>query len=252
VRALEAEGSIYVEGLHNSYLYLLSHRKEGMSMSNDQPKIMTQEARCGVRLNYVIFPIDFRELRFALAKNGYELSSVSGRIPSPPARIGFGGEVARKRETTVVVETDSGEIGVISRSLREATESFEELANVIKSELGVSLHENVRFYWCFVHYKVDTGRIPCNEIAKTENNDYIARFSKILKEDVSSFSVRLQPKNANPNQESWFDIAIEPDVMNDKLYHIGVVFRSPDRNKTKTFVKDLENNLLKLIGVIEA
>ena len=67
-------------------------------MSKKKPKIMTQEARCGVRLNYVIFPIDFRELRHALAKHGYELSSISGSIPSPPTRIGFGGDIGRKKQ----------------------------------------------------------------------------------------------------------------------------------------------------------
>jgi len=213
---------------------------------------MTQEARCGVRLNYVIFPIDFRELRHALAKNGYELSPVRGRIPPPPTRIVFSGDIARKGETTIIFESDIGEIGVVGRSLQEVTNSFKELANIIKSELSVNLYENVRFYWYVMHYKIDTGKIPRNEITKAENKDYIARFSEVLGEDITSFSIRLAPKGAIPNQESWFDIAIEPDIMNDKLYHVGVVFRSPDRDKTETFVKDLENTLLKLIEVIEA
>ena len=220
-------------------------------MNKNQPKVMTEEARCGVRLNYVIFPIDFKELRHALAKNGYELSSV-GRLPAAPTRVSFGGDIARKEETTVIAESDSGRIGVVGRSLQEVKASFEELANIIDSELGISLHENVRFYWYIVHYKIDTGKTPCNEIPKTENKDYIARFSQILGEDLSLFSIRLAPKDAIPNRESWFDIAIEPDVMREKLYHAGVVFRSPNRDKTERFVRDLENTLLKLIAVIEA
>jgi len=220
-------------------------------MSNDKPKIMTQEARCGVRFNYVIFPIDFRELRHALAKNGYELSSIE-RIPPPPARISFGGDIARKQQTMVVVETDSGEIGVVGRSLQEAKDSFKELTDVVKSELGISLHENVRFYWFVVHYKIDTGKTPCNEIAKAENKDYISRFKQVLGEDISLFSIRLYPKGAIPNQENWFDIAIEPDIMNERFYHVGVVFRSSEKGKTETFLKDLEDILLKLIGIIEA
>lgn len=243
---------LHIEKIHNSYLYCLIHRKEGMLMSNNEPEIITQEGRRGVRLNYVIFPIDFRELCHALAKNGYELSPAGGRIPPPPARISYSGDIARKGETTVRFDSDSGEIGVFARSLQEVTDSFEELTKVINSELGVSLHENVRFYWCIVHYKVDTGKTPLNEIAKAENKKYIAKFSEILGKDVSSFSIRIAPKHVIPNQESWFDIAIEPDLMNAKLYHLGVVFRSPDRGKTETFVRDLENTLLKLIEVIEA
>ena len=220
-------------------------------MSKKQPKVMTQEARYGVRLNYVLFPIDFRELQRALAKNGYELSPVRN-IPPPPSRIRFSGDVARKGEITVIAESDSGEIGVIGRSLREAKDSFEELANVIDSELGISLYENVGFYWYIVHYKIDTGKTPRKEIAKTENKDYFEKFSRVLGENLSSFSIRLAPRDAIPNQESWFDIAIEPVILNEHLYHVGVVFRNPDKGKTETFVRDLENILLKLIKVIEA
>ena len=126
------------------------------------------------------------------------------------------------------------------------------MANVINTELGISLHKNVRFYWYNVNYKVDTGKTPRNEIAKTEKKDYIARFGRVLGEDLSLFSIRLAPKNVAPNQESWFDIAIEPDIIDEKLYHVGVVFRSPDIGKTETFVRDLENNLLELIRIIEA
>lgn len=112
---------------------------------SDQPKIMTQEAKCGVRLNYVFFPIDIRELCGALAKNGYELPPRM-RLPSPPARLSYGGDIARKGEITVITESTSGEIGVVGRSLEEVKTAFEELAQIINTELGVSLHENLRFY----------------------------------------------------------------------------------------------------------
>lgn len=220
-------------------------------MSENQAKIITQDARYGVQLNYVIFPIDLRELRRALAKNGYELPDV-GQIPPPPTRIKFDGDIARKAETTVMAESASGEIGVAGRSLQEATDSFEELTRIIDSELGISLQENVKFYWCIAHYRINTGKIPRDEIAKAENKDYITRFNEILGKSLSSFSIRLALKDAIPNQKSWFDIAIEPDVINEKFYHVGVVFRNPDRGETETFVRDVENTLLRLIRIIEA
>jgi len=219
-------------------------------MSKNKTKIITQEASYGVQLDYVIFPIDFRELRRALAKNGYELSSAE-RLPPPPARFSFSGDVARKAETTVVVDSDGGEIGVVGLSMQQVKDSFEELAKIIDSELGISLYENVGYYWCNVHYKISTGKTPRNEIPKAENKDYIARFSHILGGNLTTFSVRLAPKDAIPNQENWFDIAIEPDIANEKLYHVGVVFRNTSKDKTETFVRNLENNLLKLMEVIE-
>lgn len=220
-------------------------------MSDNELKILTQEARFRVRLNYVIFPIDFRELVNVLAKNGYELIDVK-QLPPPPTRIGFSGELARKEETTVTVETGSCEIGVISRSVQKAKSSFDDLAKIIDSELSISLHKNVRFYACVVHYRIDTGKMPHKEIPKTQNKEYIEKFSQVLGEKLSSFSIRVAPKGLIPNADNWFDIAMEPDIINEKIYHVGVVFRNSDRDKTETFVKDLESKLMKLIEVIEA
>jgi len=219
-------------------------------MSSKMPRLMTQEARYGVRLGYILFPIEFRDLRQSLAKNGYELSAI-GDLPAPPARIGFGGEIARKGEVRVICESDSGEIGTVGRTLQGAHASFDELSSIIQTELGVNLHENVRFYWMISHYKADSGKMPYKEICKTGNGKFIKEFSEILGENVSAFSVRLSPAATIINQENWLDIAIEPDVINEKLYHIGVVFRNASREKTEEFAKNIEKNLIKLISTIE-
>ncbi len=219
--------------------------------SGSQSKIVTYDARWGVRLSNVIFPIDFRELRHALTRNGYELSAVPTGIPPPPTRIRYGGDIARKGEITVTVESDSGKVGVVGRSLQKAKVAFQELANLVETEVGVSLEKNVRFYWFIVHYRVNTGKTPRNEIAKGANNDYLTRFTELLGEDLTSFTIRLAPKNAVPDGENWFDIAIEPDVTDERSYHVGVVFRNSDKEKTERFVRDLENKILELIRIIE-
>jgi hypothetical protein len=216
-----------------------------------QPKVTIQDARYGVRLDYIIFPIDFRDLRRALAKNGYELSHVAN-VPPPPTRVRFGGEIGRKGETAVEVESDSGDIWVVGRSLQEAQSSFEELAKIVDSEIGVLLHDNVKFYWATGHYRIATGKAPHSEIARVENKEYVNQSSKIIGQDLCSFSIRLGSKNATPNDATWTDIAIEPDTIDERLYHVGVVFRNPNKEMAETFVKDLENRLLRLIKVIEA
>jgi hypothetical protein len=212
---------------------------------------MTQEARYGVHFGYILFPIDFRDLRQTLARNGYELSRGED-IPAPPARIAFAGEIARKGEVRVYADSDGGEIGTVSRTLHDAYASFDGLASIIQTELNINLHENVRFYWIVSHYKADSGKMPYKEICKTGNDKFNKEFSEILGESVSPFSVRLSPTDTIINQENWFDIAIEPDVVNEKLYHIGVVFRNASREKTEGFAKDIEKNLLKMIIAIEA
>lgn len=220
-------------------------------MSAAPYKLTTQEARYGICLDKVIFPLDFRDLQYALAKNGYELSPVK-ELPPPPTRIGFGGEIARIKEAKVLADSQTGEIVVADRLLGQAYQSFEDLAKIIASELGLDLHSKVKYYHVTVHYRVATGKTPLEEISKAENKEFMTKFSEIMKEDLTSFSIRLAPKGAIPNSENWVDIAIEPDVIDESRYHIGVVFRSSKRDKTEAFVKNLENNLLKLIELVEA
>ena len=113
---------------------------------NGVGELITQEAIYGACLNHIIFPINFREFRNALAKNGYEVSPIRADLPSPPTRIVFSGEIARKEEVAIRVNVEKGNIVTVGRSLTEVTESFKELVKLVKTELDVNLHENVRYF----------------------------------------------------------------------------------------------------------
>lgn len=218
-----------------------------MSITN---KLLTQEARYSLTVDYFL-PVDFRDLRQALAKNGYELQSFRN-LPPPPNRIMFSGEMARKKETIIIADSEAGYIGVIDRSLREASTSFGDLMKLVKEEIGVDLHEKVKNYQINVHYRLKTGKIPSKEIPKAENKGFVDRFSKIIGESLSSFSIRLVKKDSSENQDDWIDIDIEQDLVYKDYYHIGVIYKNPNKEKIETFVKDLEINLMKLIEFIEA
>ena len=219
-------------------------------MSKTTPRLITQEARYSLSVNDMILPLDFRDIRFALAKNGYELLPVRN-MPPPPTQISYSGEIARFKETVVFANSEAGEIGVISRSVGDAFSSFGDLLKVLASEIGVNLGEKVKYYEAVLHCRAETGKKPTEEIAKAENKEFVSKFSEVLGENLSYLSVRLGKKDSSAKQRDWLDIAIDPDPIYDGMYHIGVIFRNPDQEKTETFVKKLENNLLKLIQLIE-
>jgi hypothetical protein len=198
----------------------------------------------------MILPLDFRDIRFVLAKNGYELLPVRN-LPPPPMQITYSGEIARFKENMVFANSEAGEIGVISRSVSDAYSSFGDLLKVLASEIGVNLRENVKYYEAILHCRVETGKKPAKEIAKAENKEFVNKFSEVLGENLSSLSIRLGKKDSSAKQRDWLDIAIDPDPIYDGMYHIGMIFRNPDQEKTETFVKNLENNLLKMIQLIE-
>lgn len=222
-------------------------------MSSRQPNVLSREARFLVRLKHVLFPIDFRDIRKALARNAYELIPIRGPIPGRPARISWEGPVARKGESVVSLDTSVGLIGVSHKTIEEAKKGFEELTKIIQKDLGINLHSNVWYYELSTHFNLETKTPPSHRIAKiTDGNPYFSKFAKVLGREVSMFSVRLTPSNTIPNQENWFDITIEQDVLLANAYHIGVMFRNQKRSEIKKFSTNLEKNILRLIDVIEA
>ena len=221
-------------------------------MSSTQPSVLTREAKYLVRLKYVLFPIDFRDIRKALTRNAYELVPIRGPIPGRPTRISWEGSVARKGETVVSYNTLLGLIGVTHKTIEEAKKGFEELAGITEKELGINLHSNVWYYEVGTHFNIETETPPVHRMAKiTAGNPYFSKFAKVLGRDVSMFSVRLTPSNVIPNQEDYFEITIEQDILLANAYHIGVLFRNKKRSEIEKFSTNLEKNIWKLIDIIE-
>jgi len=215
-----------------------------------QMKLMPKEARYSVRLSYVMFPLEFRDIRGTLAKRGFDLAEV-GPIPPRPTGISFSGELGRKGESVVYMSIPENRFGTMSKSLKQAVGTFEELSEAFTTELGTSLHSNVWYYEVAVHYLCDTGSSPVEKIGKiVKNNPYYSEFSKVLGRDMSTFSVRLSPMNKIPNREEWLDIAIEHDALSN-FYHVGVVFRNPEKRHVEEFVSNLEKKIEELIQIVE-
>jgi len=221
-------------------------------MSSDQPEAVSREAKYLVRLKYVLFPIDFRDFRKALAKHGYEPIPIRGPIPGRPIRISWEGAIARKGESIVSLDTSLAVIGVNNKTIEEAKKGFEELAEITEKELGINLHSNVWYYEVGSQFILETKTPPTRWIAKmTDGNPYFSKFASVLGREVSTFSIRLSPPNKIPNQEDWFDITIEQDIPLANAYHIGVLFRNKNRNEIEKFSTTLEKNILRLIDIIE-
>lgn len=213
-------------------------------------RLMPKEGRYSVRLRHVIFPLEFRDIREILAKHGFELAQI-GPIPARPTRISYTGELGRKGESVVYVSIPENLFSVRSKTPKEAVSIFEELSETFATELGTSLHSNVWYYEVILHYLCETGSLPVEKIGKImDGNPFYAKFSEVLGRDLSTFSIRLSPRKAIPNQDEWLEIAIEHDVLSN-FYHIGVVFRDPQRRKVEEFMSKLEKKMEQLINIVE-
>ena len=127
-------------------------------------------------------------------------------------------------------------IGVASKSLSEGSVALNDLVKIISDEIMVNLYEKVKYFEIQAHYKLNTGKTPLKE-CQNRDKEFIGKFSEILGESLSTFSIRLAKKDSRINQGDWIDVAIEPDMTYESNYHIGVVCRNSDKAKTETFVK---------------
>jgi hypothetical protein len=216
-----------------------------------EPKLTGQEIRYMLVVDYLSLPFEFRDFRDTMAKNGFELAPVRN-LPPPPARIIYSGEMGRKKGTLVFADSEAGQIGVASKTLTETCTSFNDLIKIIDEEIGVNLLNKVKYFEISAHYSLDTGKNPLNQISKVQNKEIIENLAKIIGQEVTMSSIRLTKKGASVNEGNWLDIAIEPGSVYENKYHIGVIFRDSDKEKTENFVKDLEPNILKMIKIIEA
>jgi len=222
-----------------------------VSQSSDTKRTL-QESRYYTRLKYTIFPIDLRDFREILAKNGYELTAMRGFIPTRPLRVSFDGDVARKGEITVYMDTPEGLVGIYGKSNREVIESFDELSRIFKDEMGFDLDSSIWYREIDVHYLVRTGSSPITNISRVaEDNPHFSKFTEIIGEETSSFSLRLSPKNVIPNSENWFDITIEQDILLAEAYHIGIVYRNVDPQKVRNFALSIDDKITSLVDLVE-
>jgi len=216
-------------------------------------KLMNTNVRVAIRCNYLIFPVEGWDLLATLAKAGY---AILGPLPSRPprgVRIGYAGGLARKAENIIDGNDERGFLGVSGPSFASAMRGLEELLQLIKTNMGIDLTEKSRFYEIIGHLDIETDKSPLERLGRAMGNEEISKtFNSIFGYSPSYFSLRLVPQGKVPNQEEWFDITIEPDLIKAmSRYNVSVVFRSADKSKVQAFGQDLEARILSLIDTIE-
>ena len=214
-----------------------------------------QNLRVSVRLDFVLFPIDSIRFLEALARKGFEILA---KIPPPTqipfrAQVGIGGTVARKGNSFVDINPEKGVLATTGLSIEEAMAAFADVSDVIKSDLGIEMEENSRFFEILATYEFDSDQSPIESVSRIlADSKIVSQIEEVLGEAVSPFSVRLVSKGRVPNQEEWLDITLEPSIVKpNRTYLISVVYRSAQMNKVWSFCKDLESRISGLIDVVE-
>jgi len=230
-------------------------------MSEAQVEIQKQRTfknmsiRFSIRMSCVLAPFDTAELIDLLMRAGY--TRIAPQTPmgrQPGIRFTFTGSIARKGEIIIDVNDERGVLGATSPLPALTIQGLNELLQIVKTNLKADPESMAAFYELIGHVEVETQLNPLEKIGQVfEKSKAIEEFSKILGEDVSLFSLRLAPKGEIPNQTEWFDITIEPHlIQTTSTYSIAAVYRSRDKSKVQKFTEEFLSRITEILNVIEA
>jgi hypothetical protein len=227
---------------------------ETQTKTEKQRSFKNMSIRFSIRMTYVLPPLDTIELIDILVRTGY----IRTAPPAPSGRqrgvqFAFTGSIARKGDTIVDVNDERGVIGISSPSPASTIQGFNEVFQLIKSNLKVDPESMASFYEFIGQCEVESEHNPLEKIGQiSEKVRAVEEFGKVIGKNASLFSLRLAPKGETPNQTRWFDITIEPHLIHTtSVYTISVVYRSPDKPEVQKFVEEYLANITKILDIIE-
>jgi len=199
------------------------------------------------------FPLTYPSINDSLKKRGYTPTESSLRLPSVPmgARSYLSGRIAAKEECYVDIDAGRKFIATEGRNTKKVIETFNDLVNMAAEDFNVSEEE---FDYCelIASFSAPAIKNSMESIKKTLKNGLYVQASKILKSEVSPYTVTFVPSKGMPSDKIWFHIEIEPEVaMPKKAYNISVMYRHEDKNDVLSFTNEVESKILEIINLIE-
>lgn len=202
---------------------------------------------------YVLFPFDLRDLMESLRKRGYEIVELPTPLPSPSARVGGTGPIARKGEYLVYVDTDRQIIGVEGNvPAKNIIAHLKELDKILTDDLNVNVSESTRYCETIINMGVESEN-PIGELKGLfKDTSFISEASKIIGEDTALVGFRLGSGTRLSTEETWFDVLIRPRWTSPtKYYVISIVYRDKNEKRVEKFMEGAEEKVLNLLKLVK-
>jgi hypothetical protein len=185
-----------------------------------------------------------------LEKKGYEMSPA---LPFPrlPGRLTAIGEIARKGKTVVQVDTSAQMLNITDISVKSAVDCFDEIANILAEDHGFNLDELVKFYCFNATYEIPTEKQAYETIAKNLKIPILENLKENWAVELWPLELKFANANLKANSENWLDISVRPSYERNDSYVISTVYRNTDKAKTLKFVETFEENVIKMIELID-
>lgn len=206
--------------------------------------------RMSAKFNYVLFPLDLRELVNRLASLHYLPIGDLPPEPSavgPDATLGGQGPVARKADLMLDVNSEKQFLGVAGP--REAKETLSELFQVLDVVSDTLESSKIAFYEMQARYRARPPSSPLAAIARLGKDSKLAReTTEALGLPVDLFSARLISGPSGPNHTDYLEVWLQPATsLPTKDLGLSVIFRDADRRKFEATSQQLEGRLQRLL-----
>lgn len=212
-------------------------------------KLERRALRVSVRFNYVLFPLDLRDFGQLLVARGYALSGdmpPDSPIGAPDVRHGGQGQLARKGEFVVDVNTERQFLGVAGGEPLQTLAELEGIADDLKDTVDFS---KAMFYELQARYLVRPPTSPLSLVQAWGRDAAIVKTaSAAFGRAMNLFSVRLISGPAGPNHPDYFEIWLQPAAASpDRDLGVSVVFRNAKLPEFRQLASSFEAMTAKLL-----
>jgi len=204
----------------------------------------------GICFNTYFFPLKTSELADGLEKRGYEISP---RIPfpRPPVAVSGAGTIARKGKTVIHVDSRGQVLTVADVSIKSALDTYKEITAMLKEEYQIDLENLIGTYEFNVQCEAPTEKQAYETLAKNVEIPILNQIEQILKKKVCAIELRFGGANMIVNSPNWFDISIEPNFTRNDSYLINASYRTEKKEESIVFLESFEENLNRIMEVID-
>jgi len=221
-------------------------------VDNSNIEFGQQTIKLSGKYNFIIFPLGFPSMQKLLKDVGYKPT----KLPegSPPLSMVIDGEVATKENLRVDCQIEKQVFGVVSKDIELLISSFNEIEEIMSTELGDAMSNNNQFYEVISQFTIKTDKNPLEIFAQNrERLSLCDKVSEIMDENVSPFGFSFSPTRVPIQSADWFDFKLEPLVSRATTSYYGnLVYRSKDRKKVIEKTKNVKNYFISLLKELES
>ena len=197
----------------------------------------------------VLYPVDIEALIASLNAKDYLLAqpgkTTPKGIPMQKGDTAFKGNVVLRINPTVQKIRFVG---------MNETEMIQILNEVVKAfdACGGNSEKNVKYYEFIIHIEIHTNKEATDTVASFLSPVSTAKIDEILGLESELFTIRLTPKNRNPNSAEYYELVVEPLRRNfGKSYYCFMDYRTGNYKKLQNLLSNITDNIANLISVIE-